>query len=176
MSETERRRPETDEIESEIARLRAELAQISTEEIEPLSERLQETFDVLGRSVAQSFAEATAAGKLSIRRIVEDVTRDVARIAADNFIRQPVESAILGIFGGFRADGGAVARNLPYVVGERGPELFVPRSAGRIDARAQRPVTINVNLPQTDQAGPRRSRAQMARELGGLVRRMSRNA
>jgi len=33
---------------------------------------------------------------------------------------------------GFRAAGGAVAAGLPYVVGERGPELMVPSSAGRV--------------------------------------------
>lgn len=32
----------------------------------------------------------------------------------------------------FKADGGPVAANRPYMVGERGPELFVPRSAGTI--------------------------------------------
>ncbi len=32
----------------------------------------------------------------------------------------------------FKADGGPVAGNQPYVVGERGPELFVPRGAGTI--------------------------------------------
>lgn len=31
-----------------------------------------------------------------------------------------------------RASGGPVNRNSPYVVGERGPELFVPNSSGRI--------------------------------------------
>lgn len=35
-------------------------------------------------------------------------------------------------FGGNRAMGGAVAGNTSYVVGERGPELFVPRGAGTI--------------------------------------------
>jgi phage-related minor tail protein len=32
----------------------------------------------------------------------------------------------------FKADGGPVAGNQPYIVGERGPELFVPRGAGTI--------------------------------------------
>jgi K+-transporting ATPase c subunit len=31
-----------------------------------------------------------------------------------------------------RANGGPVESNSPYMVGERGPELFVPRSAGAI--------------------------------------------
>jgi hypothetical protein len=33
---------------------------------------------------------------------------------------------------GFRANGGDVSAGSPYVVGERGPELFVPQSAGTI--------------------------------------------
>jgi hypothetical protein len=33
---------------------------------------------------------------------------------------------------GYRAEGGPVSRGQPYVVGERGPELFVPRGAGNI--------------------------------------------
>lgn len=40
--------------------------------------------------------------------------------------------ALLGLPG--RATGGPVAPGRGYVVGERGPELFVPASAGRIDA------------------------------------------
>jgi hypothetical protein len=32
--------------------------------------------------------------------------------------------------GGYLADGGPADANTPYIVGERGPELFVPRSAG----------------------------------------------
>ena len=36
------------------------------------------------------------------------------------------------IFGGFRADGGGVAAGKAYVVGERGPELFMPGQSGSI--------------------------------------------
>ena len=42
-----------------------------------------------------------------------------------------------GLFGpeglpGFRAEGGPVAANRPYIVGERGPELFVPNNTGTV--------------------------------------------
>lgn len=37
-----------------------------------------------------------------------------------------------GIFGGARALGGPVLSHTPYLVGERGPELFMPNSSGRI--------------------------------------------
>jgi lambda family phage tail tape measure protein len=38
----------------------------------------------------------------------------------------------LGGLLGFKAEGGAVGANQPYVVGEKGPELFIPQSAGNI--------------------------------------------
>ncbi len=42
--------------------------------------------------------------------------------------------AIFGLPG--RAMGGSVSPGSPYLVGERGPELFVPTSAGRVEANA----------------------------------------
>jgi hypothetical protein len=42
------------------------------------------------------------------------------------------------LFGGFRAEGGPVRRGAPYVVGERGPELFVPGASGQIIPNAPR--------------------------------------
>ncbi|CAJ5616428.1 prophage tail length tape measure [Burkholderia pseudomallei] len=41
-------------------------------------------------------------------------------------------SALMGLGGGFMADGGSVSTNTPYIVGESGPELFVPGQSGSI--------------------------------------------
>jgi len=38
----------------------------------------------------------------------------------------------LGMFGGARAAGGPVSGNVPYLIGERGPELFVPGGSGTV--------------------------------------------
>ena len=44
-----------------------------------------------------------------------------------------VDSSVIGsIFQGAFANGGPVSSNIPALVGERGPELFVPRTAGQI--------------------------------------------
>ena len=40
--------------------------------------------------------------------------------------------ARVSYIGAFLADGGSANANTPYVVGERGPELFVPRSSGTV--------------------------------------------
>ena len=37
-----------------------------------------------------------------------------------------------GLIGGFLADGGPAKQGVPYVVGERGPELFVPNTSGTV--------------------------------------------
>lgn len=54
-------------------------------------------------------------------------------------------------FLGFMAKGGAVGKNQPYIVGENGPELFVPNSSGQIQQSARgtgggaTQVTFNIN-------------------------------
>jgi hypothetical protein len=45
---------------------------------------------------------------------------------------------------GRRAMGGFVAQNTPYIVGENGPELFIPAGAGRISPSAGGSIVINV--------------------------------
>lgn len=63
---------------------------------------------------------------------------------------QSAVSAISSFFGGFRANGGDVMSGRGYVVGERGPELFMPGSDGAIipnhalGASPSGGVTVNV--------------------------------
>lgn len=52
--------------------------------------------------------------------------------AGGGFSFDSIISGIGDFFGGFFADGGPVSTNKGYVVGERGPELFMPRTAGDI--------------------------------------------
>lgn len=67
---------------------------------------------------------------------------------AGAFIRQP-GTALPGITGhamGPRALGGPVGPNRPYLVGERGPELFVPSTAGAVHAGRGSGATMEVNI------------------------------
>lgn len=49
-----------------------------------------------------------------------------------SFLGALFKTGIGSIFGGARAMGGPVNANTPYLVGERGPEIIVPRSAGQV--------------------------------------------
>jgi len=59
-----------------------------------------------------------------------------------------------GSGGGFFAKGGAVSKGKPIVVGERGPELFVPNSTGQITQNARGTggggVVVNFNIEAID--------------------------
>ena len=60
-------------------------------------------------------------------------------------------SSALSLFGGFFADGGAVGARTPIVVGERGPELFIPPVNGQIisnDVFAKATRASNGNMPR----------------------------
>lgn len=68
-------------------------------------------------------------------------------------------SAIGSFFGGFRAEGGPVSATQPYIVGEQGPELFVPSTGGNIVPNGQfgsggmgseAPLNVNFNIQAID--------------------------
>jgi len=48
-----------------------------------------------------------------------------------------------GLFGGARAEGGPVSGGTPYLVGEKGPEIFVPNSSGGIIPNNRMPSNDN---------------------------------
>ena len=75
-----------------------------------------------------------------------------------------------GLFGGFLAEGGDVTPGKAYVVGERHPEFFIPRSSGAVvpsvHTQQLRPLmyspTYHISTPDADSF--RRSHAQIAAE------------
>lgn len=58
--------------------------------------------------------------------------RNLINLVQNNPIVKGVGNLVSSAFGGFRANGGAVSGGTPYVVGEKGAELFVPKSNGTI--------------------------------------------
>lgn len=111
-------------------------------------------------SLARSIGKAIADGILSfiqetlIKGLVDAIKGAIGYVlkllgGAGGFLGGTLEN----IFGGFRAAGGPVFSNKAYVVGENGPELFVPNSAGQIIPNGYSGiyspvnVTINATIP-----------------------------
>jgi hypothetical protein len=63
---------------------------------------------------------------------VVDSIRSLINLVKNNPIVSGIGNLVSSAFGGFRANGGSVTAGTPYVVGERGAELFVPKSSGTI--------------------------------------------
>lgn len=80
--------------------------------------------------------------------------------------------SLLGLPG--RATGGLVAPQRPYLVGERGPEVFVPTSAGQVVANAtapQREVRVAISLNAERGASAPTAMQRSSRQLASAVRR-----
>ncbi len=72
----------------------------------------------------------------------------------------------------FRANGGAVGAGRPYIVGERGPELFVPGAQGNVvsnGAMGGASVIVNVDASGTEVQGNQGGAEQLGRLIGAAV-------
>jgi lambda family phage tail tape measure protein len=90
-----------------------------------------------------AFVEFATTGKASIRDLVDQVIKDLARLA----FRQAFAGGgdfLSGLgFGGAKAGGGSVSSDESYLVGEEGPELFKPDQAGEIVPAEQTAAIMN---------------------------------
>ena len=105
---------------------------------------LESVFDRMGSAI-DDFVDT---GKFKFGDFARSVIADIAKIALKAAATKILTSVFGGIFG--KAAGGPVMANKPYLVGEQGPELFVPNSAGSIMTNA----SLNKNVGQGQSAQP----------------------
>ena len=122
-----------------------------TEQIKNESSKNEEIFERMSSSVAGAFSSAIDAVTDSTKTLGDalgDIGRKLLATIGNMLIMYGIAQALgalgggagnpQGIFSflargfGFRANGGPVSAGSPYVVGEHGPELFVPGSSGSI--------------------------------------------
>lgn len=140
-----------------------------------------------GRMLETALVRAIRTGKLGfedLKRIALSAMQEIAAAAIRSGIGAVLSgggkagggigglvAGLLGLPG--RAAGGPVAPGRAYLVGERGPELFVPTASGRVEAGAgggarEIRVSISVNAPAG--AEPR-ALAQSSRQVARAVKR-----
>jgi hypothetical protein len=71
-------------------------------------------------------------------------------------------------FGGFRANGGSITAGNAYIVGERGPELFLPKQSGSVVPNSKlstNPIIINNYIQTPDIDSFRRSEGNIAASI-----------
>ncbi len=147
--------------------------------------QMRNVFQSVGHSIQDALTRAAETGTFYFKEMVTSILRDLQRLAVKKFITGPLNDVIGGIFkklpfGGGRALGGPVMANQSYLVGEQGPELFVPAGQGTIlPAKAMTsptPVTVHFHMPAgTDMASFQRSESQISAVLARAMARGQRN-
>jgi len=145
------------ELELVLMRLRAANANLSVDQLADLENATRRLFDLQNQEVDSLAAKinttlASAMENALIGTITaaiqgtEDLGEKLQALASDllgTLGRIFINAGISGLAGpgglfganglpGFRADGGPVTANQPYIIGERGPELFVPGNSGTV--------------------------------------------
>jgi phage-related minor tail protein len=140
-----------------------------------------------GRLIDSALARAITSGKAGfgeLKKVALAAMEDIAQASLRALFRPSgggsfgsglingLSSLVAGLAGSpGRATGGPVTGGRAYMVGERGPELFVPSSSGRIEAAGGRPRDVRVAISVVAPAGAdepqalRRSSRQIARTL-----------
>ena len=146
---------------------------------------LGQIYENIGTSIKDGVVDSISAAVDSTRTLGEAASNVLSRIA-DQLLDIGVNFALFGvptgvgkkdsggllsgIFG--RANGGAVGANRPYIVGERGPELFVPGAQGNIvpnNAMGSTSVVVNVDASGTEVQGNQGGAEQLGRLIGSAV-------
>jgi TP901 family phage tail tape measure protein len=156
----------------------------------------------IGEGLASSFNALIQGSEdfgTSLRRIASGVLIDIANQLLRVFVIQKAINALSGLFGGVtggggggfapgvsfnpaafgmpslltRAKGGSVMAGQPYLVGERGPELFMPGRSGGIARTGSFggavSVVVNVDAGGTSVEGNEPNANQLGRIVGAAV-------
>ena len=113
-------------------------------------------------------------GKKNFTDFANSVIADIMRIAIRQSIVAPFAQGLMGAFGlsapvAAMASGGPVFGGSSYLVGERGPELFVPSSSGSIipNGGGKGNVTVNIRNESGEKVRAKSSTASF--DLSGTV-------
>ncbi len=142
---------------------------------------LEQGADRAGRRVESALLRAVRGGKLGFEELKATALGAMDAIAAGALkagiasltgSRGGIGDVLAGVLAGGlpgRATGGPVSPLRPYVVGERGPELFVPTAAGRVEAAAPSQAR-EVRVAITVQAARGEEPAMLARSSRQVAR------
>ena len=134
--------------DADIERIRGHLEGLKTE-LEDVSETFQEVMAPAIAAAAQAFTSDFVNSLMEGQSALDSFksfAKDMVGQIITTFLQMAVVNKILNaVFGGIngftplptmdigaRASGGSVSGGSPYLVGERGPEMFVPNSGGKI--------------------------------------------
>ena len=139
-----------------------------------------------GRMIDNALARAITTGKFGfddLKKVALSAMNEIAQASLRGLLHSTGGGGLgAGLINGLsslvgsllgspgRATGGPVSAGRPYLVGERGPEVFVPSSGGRIEhvGRGARDVRVGITIQSPAPSDPqvlRQSSRQVARAI-----------
>jgi hypothetical protein len=172
------------EAEREAKRLAAE----NLRRLQQETQHLDDLASYMGKSFEDALVgivDGTSSVKDAFRSMAADIIRQLYRVLV---VQQMVGSfdfatgegsGLAGFIGGLfkRENGGPVSAGTPYLVGERGPELFVPSSNGNVMSNKEtmggttvvQNINISTGVQQTVRAEIRQMMPQIAQSAKAAV-------
>jgi len=105
---------------------------------EEIAKEINGAFKQIGEDIGTGITDALV-GAIEGTRTLGEAAKSIINDLASSLLRLGINMALTGLFGGTKfgsflgfANGGRPPVGKPSIVGERGPEIFVPRSAGTI--------------------------------------------
>ncbi|MFN3462692.1 MAG: phage tail tape measure C-terminal domain-containing protein [Terricaulis sp.] len=156
-----------DEFQSELAGASAALQAFAQGPVRQTADAVGSSFERAGERIARALGSAANGGEAAFKRLAKVVLEELAKIALQRIFTQ--SNAEFPFFGG-KAAGGAVNVGGAYLVGERGPEVFVPRQAGEIASPGAGAVNVHFHLPPgADTSAIAKNQGQIAAAIARAV-------
>ena len=132
------------------------------------------------QSSADALTDFITTGKADFKGLADSIIRDLVRIAVQQKIigsfgtSTTAATGLLGLIGGFFAEGGNPPIGKPSIVGENGPEIIVPRSATTVipNGAGMGGAVYNIDARGADREGLARLE-RMIRQLDGSIEHRS---
>lgn len=102
------------------------------------------------KNLESAWVDFIATGQAGLSDLARSFLANLARMAFQQSIGNPLQRALGGVFGfgGGKAAGGTVSAGMAYRVGERGAETFVPNVSGMIVPNTERAMSAARPGPQ----------------------------
>jgi len=164
---TDKPDPMLGDFQVELASAGAALQSFAQGPVKKSADDISASFDQAGRRIGAALGRAATGGENAFKRMAKVILEELAKIALTEIFKSA--SSGVPFFGG-KAGGGAVNVGGAYLVGERGPEMFVPRRAGEIVSASNGAVSIHFHLGAgADAAAISRNQGQIAAAIARAV-------
>ena len=155
------------DFQAELASASAALQSFAQGPAKKSADEIGAAFDQAGRRIGAALGRAATGGENAFKQMAKVILEELAKIALTDLFKGG--GAGLPFFGG-KAGGGAVNVGGAYLVGERGPEMFVPRQAGEIASAGGGAVSIHFHIGAgADAAAVTRNQGQIAAAIARAV-------